>query len=72
MVCGLAHEGVSCVSEVRVGTIGNSYGNLFVKEDCGKFFWSIEDWNGRVWEEIPESLYRQLIAFANSTSTRHA
>lgn len=46
-----------------IGSIGNYYGSLEVKEEDGKFFWSIEDHYGHDWEEIPESLYRELIAF---------
>ena len=46
-----------------IGGIGNYYGELEVKEESGKFWWSIEDWHGHRWEEIPETLYRELIAF---------
>lgn len=46
-----------------IGCIGNYYGALEVKEDAGKYWWSIENWDGHEWEEIPESLYRELIKF---------
>lgn len=46
-----------------IGDIGNYYGCLSVMEEGGKFFWSIEDWDGRRWQEIPESLYIELIKF---------
>jgi hypothetical protein len=47
-----------------VGNIGNYYGDLSVKkDDDGKFWWSIENWDGHGWEQIPESLYNELIAF---------
>lgn len=50
-----------------IGTIGNYYGNLCVaNDDEGKFFWSIEDHDGCRWEEIPESLYRELVKFEES------
>ena len=50
----------------RIGEIGNAYGDLQVKEDAGKYYWGIENWNGMDWEEIPRKLYRQLIIFQNS------
>jgi hypothetical protein len=46
-----------------IGSISNLYGGLHVRETIGKFFWSIENWDGFEWEEIPESLYRELLAF---------
>lgn len=50
----------------EIGSIGNYYGCLRVKEQDGKFFWSIENHDGDDWEEIPASLYRELIAFDNT------
>ena len=44
----------------QIGNIGNYYGCLEIKEDDGKFFWGIENWNGTNWEEIPESLFMAL------------
>lgn len=49
----------------RIGSIGNYYGGLSVKEENGKFFWSIENYSGHDWEEIPESLYLKLMEFEN-------
>lgn len=46
-----------------IGTISNYYGGLRVKEEGGKFWWSIENYDGDNWEEIPESLYLELIKF---------
>lgn len=46
----------------RIGTIGNYYGGLSVKEEGGKFYWTIENYDGHEWEEISESLYRKLLA----------
>lgn len=46
-----------------IGSIGNYYGDLEVKSEGGKFWWNIENWDGACWEEIPERLYRELIAF---------
>lgn len=49
----------------QVGNIGNFYGGLHVSEKDGKFYWMIQDWHGDVeigqGEEIPETLYRELL-----------
>lgn len=51
----------------RVGNIGNYYGGLFVVKHNGKFYWTIENWDGIPevgtvgWEEIPEALYHELV-----------
>lgn len=50
----------------EIGTIGNYYGCLEVKEEGGKYFWSIENWDGHTWEEIHEELYLQLMAFQDA------
>lgn len=47
----------------KIGDICNYYGGLEVKEENGKFFWSIEDWAGYGWEEIPKYLYDALIKY---------
>jgi len=49
--------------ETDIGDIGNYYGGLSVKKEDGKFYWSIDNWDGQHWEEIPESLYLELIKF---------
>ena len=46
-----------------IGKIGNYYGGLNVKAEEDRFYWSIEDWDGHSWEEIPEALYRALLKF---------
>ena len=46
-----------------VGSICNYYGRLNVKREGDKFFWSIEDWDGLDWEEIPAPLYHALLGF---------
>ena len=50
----------------QIGDIGNAYGGLLVREQDGRFFWSIEDVVGDNWEEIPESLYRELLKFGEA------
>jgi hypothetical protein len=49
-----------------IGAISNYYGGLRVKEEAGKFWWSIENFDGDLWEEIPESLYLELIKFQDA------
>lgn len=48
---------------IEIGDIGNYYGGLTVRQDGGKCYWSIEDWDGHRWEEIPPYLYESLIKF---------
>lgn len=46
---------------INVGACRNYYGGLSVKEEDGKFFWSIENYNGFSWHEISEKLFKLLI-----------
>jgi hypothetical protein len=46
-----------------IGEIGNCYGGLEVKEEDGRYFWSIENCDGHYWEEIPEYLFLDLHRF---------
>ena len=55
------------IEKTCIGDIGNYYGCLTVKENGGKFFWSIENYDGHYWEEIPQALYRSLIRFNKKT-----
>ncbi len=48
---------------IEIGCIGNYYGGLHVKRSGDKFLWSIENYTGHDWEEIPESLYKELVKF---------
>ena len=52
--------------EREIGTIGNYYGGLRVRDEDGEYFWSIENWDGNVWSEIPKSLYDELIRYDDS------
>lgn len=45
----------------EVGDVGNYYGGIAIATLDGKFFWSIEDWDGHNWKECPEPLYNELI-----------
>lgn len=48
---------------IGIGSIGNYYGGLQVIHDNNKFYWGIENHDGTDWEEIPESLYNELMRF---------
>ncbi|NEK84033.1 MAG: hypothetical protein G3W58_22865 [Pantoea ananatis] len=50
---------------VSIGGIGNYYGCLSVKKSDGKYWWSIENYDGHNWEEIDKSLYDELMKRAN-------
>ena len=52
--------------ETCIGGIGNYYGGLSIKEEDGKYFWSIENWDGHDWKEIPKSLHDEFIKFAEA------
>jgi hypothetical protein len=49
--------------EIKIGNIGNAYGDLRVKKENGKCYWGIENWSCMHWEEIPESLFNTLLEF---------
>ena len=48
---------------MEIGQIGNYFGGLLIREDSGKFFWGIENWNGTNWEEIPEDIFNALKSY---------
>jgi hypothetical protein len=52
--------------ERKIGSIGNYYGGLYVKEEDSEYFWSIENWDGHVWNKIPKSLYDELVRYDES------
>lgn len=45
----------------EIGKCGNYYGGLTVKYVDDKYYWSIEDYDGHHWYEIPKYLYDSLI-----------
>lgn len=53
------------MSEQAIGCICNYYGGLTVKNEDGRFFWAIEDWDGEDWDEIPKYLYEALVKYNN-------
>jgi hypothetical protein len=54
----------------RIGGIYNYYGYLEVKKEDGKFWWSIENWDGHEWEEISEELYNMLLKHNEATNDK--
>jgi hypothetical protein len=50
-------------NQQEIGNIGNYYGGLSVKTEDNKCYWSIENYTGYHWEEIPDSLYRALVEY---------
>ncbi len=55
----------------NIGGVTNQYGGVVVAESDGKYFWTIEDYYGTYnddFEEIPKSLYDELLAFEESRS----
>ena len=62
------------MNKLRIGKIGNYDGKVYVKELEGKYFWGVIDYidesmgvesisKENKWEEIPKSLYDELICF---------
>lgn len=56
-------EGDDMSEERNIGGIGNYYGGLAIKNEDRKCFWSIENYDGHDWEEIPQSLFDELNRF---------
>lgn len=52
--------------EKQIGTLGNYYSGLYVKYEDERYYWSIHNYDGRQWEEIPEYLFRTLVEYENS------
>ena len=44
-----------------IGKIDNALAGLVAIEKHGNYFWSMDD--GGFWEEIPKSLYEELLKF---------
>jgi hypothetical protein len=47
----------------EIGLCGNYYGGLNIKEENGKYYWSIENYSGMEWSEIPKYLYDALLKY---------
>lgn len=54
--------------ELNIGSIRNYYGGLVIKEEDGKYYWGIEDWDGVHYEEIPKYLYDALVQYQNTST----
>lgn len=48
---------------ITIGEIGNYYGGLSIKREDGKCYWSIENYDGHEWQEIPQYLYGALALY---------
>lgn len=46
-----------------VGGIGNYYGSLHILEKDGVYYFGIENYSGMYMEEIPKSLYNELLKY---------
>jgi len=55
------------IEPTPIGNISNYYGTLDVKKEAKKYYWGIADWNGVNWEEIPKSLFKELMKFNKHT-----
>lgn len=49
------------IGDTQVGEIGNYYGGLWVKRINNMCYWSIENYSGDNWEEIPSALFDELL-----------
>ena len=49
------------MKEFEMKDVGNYYGGLNVREVDGKYFWAIENYDGTDFEEIPKTLYDELL-----------
>ena len=54
---------MSDTNEFDMPNIGNYYGCLSVKSENNKYYWSIENYDGHDYEEIPHSLYVELVKY---------
>lgn len=46
--------------------IFNEYGAAEVKQESGKYYWTVDGYGSPGWQEIPKSLYIEIIKFAES------
>ena len=54
-------------STKRVGNATNYYGGVHIRQHGDRYFWSVENYSGFDWEEIPHSLFVALSDFADAT-----
>jgi len=55
---------------MEIGNIRNRYGCQEVKQEEGKYYWSIENWDGHHWDEIPKYLYDNLVKYEKERDVR--
>jgi len=51
--------------ETYINGISNHYGGLKVKIENEKYYWSITNYDGDCWDEIPQYLYDALLKYEN-------
>lgn len=50
-----------------IGDVCNYYGGVAVCMKDGKYYWSVENYDGHDWEQIPKSLYDELNNFQDDS-----
>jgi len=56
---------------IHIKNLGNYYGGLKAKEESGKYYWLIENYDTdfsdlEEWAEIPKTLYDELVKYNDS------
>ena len=58
---------------IRIGAIGNYYGDLRISRDPDDdhWYWCIENYDGEDWEKIPDYLAEALLKFEEERKKMH-
>ena len=68
----MKEDNTTIENEQKIGDIGNFYGGLWVRVTTkGEFQWSMENYNGFYWKDIPESLYQALVKYEHDYEKSH-
>lgn len=57
------HLTVAQGKQLAIPNTYNYYGGLNIREECGKYEMSMENYTGFKWTEIPEYLYYALLRY---------
>lgn len=49
------------IEDTQVGKIANYHGGLYVRRTNNVCYWSIENYSGHCWQEIPSALFDELL-----------
>lgn len=52
---------------IGIGLIGNYYGGLKLRRDNGISYWSITDYDGDNWDQIPDYLAEALLKYRSES-----